>query len=248
MEETLFDCALDIASLIPVVGQMNRLSVKSGTLFLQGLHTAGRNALSMAAARYTMKEIASKSAKTLMVKALQPASKIVSLKEVSALAKNTARLMDPGFEIIYFVGKKSFNQVASAGRQMGKSLPKLKALFDRTTDAPRLAQQPGRIGPIFIAAEQGTGRKIDLQPLVDQKYRGRAVYAMTNLETGVPFGPKFFLTNKNHFRAIPVKFSSKIQTVLQQGLGGRGAPPALRPPGAPIPTMLQAHHEQPVRP
>ncbi|QWA09755.1 hypothetical protein GTU79_20920 [Sodalis ligni] len=78
---------------------------KSGTLLLKGLHTAGRNALTMAAARYTMKDIAARSAQLLLVHSLQPASKIISLNEMIALAKGAARFMDPGFEVIYFVGK-----------------------------------------------------------------------------------------------------------------------------------------------
>ncbi|WP_413725253.1 glycosyltransferase [Sodalis sp. RH16] len=226
VEETVLDCALDIVSLIPVLGQINQLMSKSGTLLLKGLHTAGRNALTMAAARYTMKDIAARSAQLLLVHSLQPASKIVSLNEMIALAKGAARFMDPGFEIIYFVGKKSFYQAMSVSKHMGKSLPKIKALFERTLDTPLLLPPSAHFDPVFIVTEKGTGRKIGIKRLEDQKYRDREVYAMSNLEAGILFGPKLFLSKKNYFRAIPVKFSEKLKIMGHQGLGGKGGPRA----------------------
>ncbi len=245
-EETILDCALDIVSLVPILGQINHLMAKSGTLLLKGLHTAGRNALTMAAARYTMKDIAARSAKLLFVHALQPASKVVSLNEMIALAKGTARFMDPGFEIIYFVSKKSFHQVTSVSKQMGKNLPEIKKLFERTPSTPSLLQQPVRFDATSIVAEKGTGRRIAVLLLDEQKYRGRGVYAMSNPETGILFGPKLFLTKKNHFRAIPVKFSDKLKIIRHQGLGGKGGPRAAAkwregPPGAHGPARASGH-------
>ncbi len=49
---------------------------------------------------------------------------------------------------------------------------------------------------------------------------------MANVNTGIPFGPKLFLSKKNHFRAIPIKFSEKLKIMGQQGLGGKGGPRA----------------------
>ncbi|WP_213990010.1 glycosyltransferase [Sodalis sp. dw_96] len=227
-EETIFDCAVDIVSLVPVLGQINHLMAKSSTLLFKGLHTAGRSALTMAASRYTLKEIAARSAKLLFFHSLQPASKLVSLNEMIAFAKGAARFIDPGFEIIYFVGKKSFRQVTSVSKHMGKNLPTLKALFERTPYTPSLLQQPARFNAMSFAIEKGTGRRIGVQLLDDQKYRGREVYAMSNLETGILFGPKLFLTKKNHFRAIPVKFSTKVKIIRHQGLGGKGGPRAAK--------------------
>lgn len=232
VEETLLDCGLDIISLIPVIGQVNKVMAKSSLLLMRGIHLTGRNALIMAAARNSIKDIAKRSAKSLMINSLIPASKVLSFNEIITLTKGMVRVMDPGFEIIYFVSKRSFQQAISLSQKLEKSLPKLSELFERTRHTSSLFQSKTGLDSVLIANDLRTKRKIGVKLLNDQIYHGRQVYATMDPETGILFGPKLFLTKKNHLRVIPIKFSIRIKTILAQGLGGKGGPSAARKWGA----------------
>ncbi|WP_170975354.1 glycosyltransferase [Martelella alba] len=223
--ETLFDCGMDIVSLLPVLGPLSKMTGQTGTVFIRGLQKTGREALMMMAARKSLGNIAATSVKNIAAHSLMPASRSLTLEQTMALAGEIVRFIDPGFELLGFAGKNAIQRIISLNDAMGTGLPGIGAMLRRLRHVSSSFPSTPRSWA-FLARYAGGDKRVGIVRIPGQRHRGREIFAIKNLDSGMVFGPKLYLSKTGKLKMIPLAFRQRLKNLRQQGLGGRGAPRA----------------------
>ncbi|MCS3433124.1 hypothetical protein [Klebsiella sp. BIGb0407] len=188
-----FECTLDAVSLIPLLGQAAKLSVKFGTGLTLGIHkgmaTLGKQGIN-ASGKSILREVS-----------------LPTAVELTSVGKEALRVLDPGFEIM--------TKIASfTSRQFGKKIVALISrdkkhsdlannLFLRVIHLPHTTSGTQVVGML-------PGTKLEVPVTTIGKRRGKDVYVKTNPETGEKFGTKYTCTQNGILTPVSPSFTTTL--------------------------------------
>lgn len=170
-----FECALDAVSLIPLLGQAAKLSVKFSAGLTQGLH---REMLSVG-----------KQGIKITGKNILRDIHLPTAVELSSLGKEALRVADPGFELIKNIAgianRKFAEKIVRLISSNKKNVNLEKYIDLRITHLPQATSRTQVVGIL-----QGTELEVPIKAIGKQK--GKKIYAKENPETGEIYGTKYY--------------------------------------------------------
>ncbi|WP_413731363.1 hypothetical protein [Sodalis sp. RH20] len=223
--EAIIPCLTDAFSLVPLAGQGVALSARFAQRGAMGGIVALRASLGALVVRASFRETLRRAGTDVVHFAVLPASRELNRQAMISLGLTAIRAMDPGVELAGFAGARTFKQLVSIAEFMNGRLPvwqKIRLGLEQRL--PPVMAPPAT--PVIMARLAGLDKELPVVKLGGDKLAGQDVYVRFNPETGEAFGKKYQLALGNILQAIPLPMAKRLRNILEQGMGGRGAPGA----------------------
>lgn len=219
--EAVFSCSVDAVSLLLPIGKLTALSTRFGEV----LTVNGLKAVHKAAARHSLKIALTEGGKKLAQYAVYPALQTVSKKEAVAVPIAMVRVFDPGFELVYHVGKRGIKQSLQLFEQMTTTGSKLKptpTLESLKGLLSRIPNDRGVIGECAVGRFPSVSQEIPVVRVGADPSNGKALYVRFNPESGEGYGRKYTLSENGMLVPAPLDktLAERVNSLLTEGLGG----------------------------
>lgn len=221
-------CATDVLSFAPFIGKGAGLAAKAAQRGTMAGIVSLRAAAGSLTLRSVVKGIASRGGVNLFRYAVVPASQVLDRKAMVALGVSAIRAVDPGFELLAFVGVRGARRLTDVAAIMGGRVPvwkKLKSVLERRDLTPFTI--PTDVN-YLTGRLPGIDKDITIIRLGGDKHVGRDIYVRINPDTGDIYGRKYTRSAEGILETVPNPVAKRLHTILEQGLSGRGAPGAAR--------------------
>lgn len=224
VKEIPLSCGLDAVSLLPLIGNLARISVKLGQVVGYGSIVALRSAVSEIALRNALQVVLKQGAKDFVRYGLWPASQAVNSKVWSNLALDMIRAMDPGIGVLSSMSRIAVQQMVQLGKSMLNLTPQMRHILSRLERQLPVLPAENAVNSYVMARQKGINYDIPVLMLGGDRYRGQAIYVKVNPQTGEAYGRKYLLLPNRILDPVPTETARHLQNILEQGLSGKNSP------------------------
>ncbi|MBB3211458.1 hypothetical protein FHW67_000706 [Herbaspirillum sp. Sphag1AN] len=222
--QMVLSCSIDAISLIPLIGNLAKLSIRLGQFISFGSIVALRSAIAQTALRQSVQKTIGTSGSAFVRHALLPASHLLNKPTLPSLGLDGIRALDAfGVELIASIGTSVVKQSLQMSKNMLGSVHRRMHVLERMEQ--QLANLPSPLTADRYVTAHWRGMKTDV-PIVmlsTERYNGKPIYVRVNPDSGERFGRKYLLLEDGTLEPVPVGLAVHLQNIAEQGLSGRGS-------------------------
>ncbi|NDL61591.1 hypothetical protein GRH90_02250, partial [Enterobacteriales bacterium SAP-6] len=224
--EAVISCMIDAFTLAPLAGQGAAIGARFAQRGALGGMVALRASLGALAVRASFRETLSRGGVDLIRFAVVPAARELDRQAMISLGLAAVRAMDPGFELAGIAGARAVKQLVGVAGLLENRVPVWRKIRVWLEQRHPPAGATPHATPVITARLAGLDRDLPVVKLGGDKLGAQDIYLRFNPETGEAFGKRYTLAAGNVLQAVPAPLAQRLRNILEQGLGGRGAPGA----------------------
>ena len=254
-EEIAFTCMLDLFAVIPFAGEFINIGFKLTNAGLKSLLIGASTNIKTAVLRTSISLALKSGIRVISGEVAKEFSKIITLELFKDVAIATFRLLDPGLEFAYILGKSAVKAIHNLFSIIGKKVPSLSRVLQSFKNVKQKVEvTPKQVGlfndhKIYvnsISGVDGYGCKYILLPEGKVEFRrvlgykseqlvtvirvtkkGRIIYKKFDLKTAETYGPEMEIRNDILQMVIP-SLAVRLKMIKVIGLNGGGKLPSER--------------------
>lgn len=223
-EQAALACGFDAVLLIPLFGQLSSSSIKIGQAVAKGGLIAARNVAAEMAAGHSLKATLVQGGRTLAQQMLVPAAQAISKKEITATGIAALRVVDPGIELSWTIGKAGIDRFIRHSSAMLDNLPRLKKILPHLQKA--MPNLPQSLAPDAYTFGRIAGLTKDISVIKTEFVTpaGEAIFVRVDVKTGIRSGYKYTRSDDGALRAVTLTLPERLKNIREHGFGGKGGP------------------------
>jgi len=217
-------CSIDAMLLIPLLGQVSSPSIKIGQAVAKGGLIAARNVAAEMAAGSSLKALIAQSGRTFSQHVLAPAAQAISKKEIRAAGIAALRVVDPGIELSWTIGRAGVDSFIRYSSSMLDNLPRLNKILPHLKKS--MATLPQSLAPdtYTFGRIPGLNKEITVIKTGHVTPAGMDIYVWVDINTGMRSGHKYVRSEDGTLRPASLNFSERLKKIREHGLGGKKDP------------------------